>query len=173
MDTTTIPNAAGTDTSGEPSEGGTCGLLGQINDDRLHLMGLVMRTHRRLTERLGRELEDSVGIPLVFFDVLIHVGGAPEGRLTMTKLSEDVALTSGGVTRLVDRMSEAGLVTRQNCPSDRRSVHVVLTPEGRATLERAIGEHIRGIERNLMKPLTETDRVALRRILSKLVDTGC
>ena len=70
-------------------------------------MGLIVRTHRRLTESLGRELEQNVGIPLVFFDVLINVGGAPESRLTMSRLSADVALTTGGVTRLVDRMVEA------------------------------------------------------------------
>ena len=93
---------------------------------------------------LGRELEQSVGIPLVFFDVLIHVGAAPEARLTMSRLSADVALTTGGVTRLVDRMVDAGLVERQNCPSDRRSIHVVLTPEGRAVLDRAVAAHVDG-----------------------------
>ena len=91
-------------------EDGTCGVLGQIDDERIQLMGLIVRTHRRLTDTLGRELEQSVGIPLVFFDVLIHVGAAPDGRLTMSRLSTDVALTTGGVTRLVDRMVDAGLV---------------------------------------------------------------
>ena len=60
---------------GEP--GGTCGVLGQIDDDRIRLMTLIVRTHRRLTDSLGRELEQNVGIPLVFFDVLIHVGARP------------------------------------------------------------------------------------------------
>jgi DNA-binding MarR family transcriptional regulator len=154
-------------------EGGTCGVLGQIDDERLALMGLLVRSHRRLADVLGRELEQSVGIPLVWFDVLIHVGGAEEGRLTMSKLSTEVALTTGGVTRLVDRMVEAGLVARQNCPSDRRSVHVVLTPVGQSTLGRAIGEHIEGIDRHLFAPLDDTDRAALAVALSKLLRSGC
>ena len=141
MGTATIPKG-GDEERGRcvprAASGGTCGVLGQIDDERIQLMGLIVRTHRRLTESLGRELEQSVGIPLVFFDVLIHVGAAPEGRLTMSTLSSNVALTTGGVTRLVDRMAEAGLVARQNCPNDRRSIHVVLTPEGRAVLERAV-----------------------------------
>ncbi|HUC06150.1 MAG TPA: MarR family transcriptional regulator [Acidimicrobiales bacterium] len=147
---------------------GSCGIPGQIADDRLELMGLLVRTHRRLTDQLGRELEASVGIPLVWFDVLINVGGAPEGRLTMSKLSSDVALTTGGVTRLVDRMEEAGLVVRTSCPNDRRSVHVVLTPDGQDTLHRAITEHIEGIDRHLVGPLTDGDRSQLRRLLTKL-----
>ncbi len=136
-------------------------------------MGLLVRAHRRLNDTLGRELEQSVGIPLVFFDVLIHVGAAPEGRLTMSRLSTDVALTTGGVTRLVDRMVEAGLVARQNCPSDRRSIHVVLTPEGRAVLDRAVAAHIDGIERHLMAHLDASDRAALGPRLTKVLDAGC
>ncbi|MGP0032310.1 MAG: MarR family winged helix-turn-helix transcriptional regulator [Acidimicrobiales bacterium] len=164
METPTISSREATD-----STGGTCGLLSQIDDERLALMGLLVRTHRQLTSVLGQELERACGIPLVWFDVLIHIGGAPEGRLTMSRLSTDIALTTGGVTRLVDRMAESGLVARQNCPSDRRSVHVILTDEGQATLRDAIAEHMRGIDRHLMAPLSPAERTALAATLSKLV----
>jgi DNA-binding MarR family transcriptional regulator len=106
---------------------------------------------------------------MVWFDVLSHIGGAAEGRLTMSKLSSDVALTTGGVTRLVDRMVEAGLVARENCPNDRRSVHVVLTPSGRETLGQAIAEQIEGIDRLVFTQLSVADRAALTGTLSKLV----
>jgi MarR family transcriptional regulator, 2-MHQ and catechol-resistance regulon repressor len=171
MSTTEIPNQ-GTYDGEESLDGGTCGVLGQIDDERLRLMGLLIRSHRRLTDLLGRELEQVVGIPLVWFDVLIHIGGAEEGRLTMSKLSTEVALTTGGVTRLIDRMAEAGLVSRQNCPSDRRSVHVILTPQGQAVLGQAIGAHIDGIERHLIAPLDEKDRAALKVALAKLLPSG-
>jgi MarR family transcriptional regulator, 2-MHQ and catechol-resistance regulon repressor len=175
MSTASVPTQGDYDDETDPGleGGGTCGLLAQIEDDRLQLMGLLVRSHRHLTYLLGRRLEQTVGIPLVWFDVLIHIGGAEEGRLTMSRLSSEVALTSGGVTRLVDRMVEAGLVARQNCPSDRRSVHVVLTPSGQATLRHAIGEHIEGIDRHLIAPLDESDRVALAIALSKLVRRDC
>ena len=131
MDTAVSAAPGDYDEEARPSpDGGTCGVLAQIDDERLQLMGLIVRSHRRLSFLLEQELVQAVGIPLVWFDVLIHIGGAPEGRLTMSGLSSDVALTTGGVTRLVDRMADAGLVARQNCPSDRRSVHVVLTDSG-------------------------------------------
>ncbi len=175
MGTATIPAKGGDEgrIDDDGGGGGTCGILGQIDDERLQLMGLIIRTQRRLTDALERELEQSVGIPLVFFDVLIHVGAAPEGRLTMSTLSSDVALTTGGVTRLVDRMAEAGLVARQNCPNDRRSIHVVLTPEGHAVLGRAIAAQIDGIDRHLMAHLDDGDRVDLATLLSKVLDAGC
>jgi len=172
MDTATHLGGEADDT-GEMAPEGSCGVLAQIDDDRLHLMGLLVRSNRKLHIVLGRELEQSVGIPMVWFDVLIHVGGAPEGRVTMSRLSASVSLTTGGVTRLIDRMEEAGLVARQNCPSDRRRVHVVLTPEGHATLGRAITEHCEGIDRHLMAPLDAADRAALTVLLTKLLDAGC
>jgi DNA-binding MarR family transcriptional regulator len=157
---------------GAPSPGNSCGVLGQIDDERLHLMGLIVRSHRLLTDRLGRELERDVGIPLVFFDVLINVGAAPEGRITMSRLSNDIALTTGGVTRLVDRMVDAGLVERQACPSDRRSIHVILTPEGRNVLDRAVEAHIEGIDRHLIAHLSDKDRANLATALTKILAGG-
>jgi MarR family transcriptional regulator, 2-MHQ and catechol-resistance regulon repressor len=180
MATTTVPPKGGEE---EPLGGGpgagadddavsTCGILGQIEDERLQLMALIVRTHRRLTETLGRELEESVGIPLVFFDVLIHVAAAPDGYLTMSRLSTDVALTTGGVTRLVDRMADAGLVVREHCPKDRRSIHVVLTPEGQVVLGRAVAAHIDGIDRHLIAHLDDNERSALSLTLTKVLDSG-
>jgi len=174
MATTTATGQGGDQESVEtplaaPGASNSCGVLGQIDDERLHLMGLVVRTHRLLTDRLGRELEQDVGIPLVFFDVLINVGAAPEGRVTMSRLSNDIALTTGGVTRLVDRMVDAGLVERTACPSDRRSIHVVLTPEGRSVLDRAIAAHIEGIDRHLMAHLSDRDRANLATVLTKIL----
>jgi MarR family transcriptional regulator, 2-MHQ and catechol-resistance regulon repressor len=174
MTTANFPTQGKYDEETPPGlDDGACDLLSQIDDERLQLMGLLVRSHRHLTYLLARQLEQSVGIPLVWFDVLIHIGGADEGRLTMSKLSSEVALTTGGVTRLVDRMVEAGLVARQNCPSDRRSVHVVLTATGQSTLRQAITEHIEGIDRHLIAPLEEADRAALRVALSKLLRRSC
>jgi DNA-binding MarR family transcriptional regulator len=173
MSTVTIPKGGDEEQVAPRSDDGTCGVLGQMDDERIQLMGLIVRTHRRLADALEGELEQSVGIPLVFFDVLIHVGAAPEGRLTMSTLSSDVALTTGGVTRLVDRMVEAGLVARQNCPSDRRSIHVVLTPAGRGVLERAVAQHVDSIDRHLMAHLDADDRTALVVALTKVLDAGC
>jgi DNA-binding MarR family transcriptional regulator len=175
MDTATFKDLSGDGEDAQKvAEDSTCDALARIIDDeRLLLMGLVMRSHRHLVSLLGHELEQAVGIPLVWFDVLIKIGGAPEGRLTMSKLSTDIALTTGGVTRLVDRMVEAGLVARQNCPSDRRSVHVVLTAEGQAMLHRALAAQLEGIDRHLWAPLDQADRAALGVALSKLLSTRC
>jgi DNA-binding MarR family transcriptional regulator len=149
-----------------------CPLGDLVDDDRITLMGLLVETHSKLVRILGSELEERCGMPLTWYDVLIRLGRSPEQRLTMTQLAHEISVTSGGATRLVDRVVEAGLVERSHCPSDRRSVHVQLTPAGRERLNEATAVHLVGLEEHLIEPLDAADRVALERALRKLRGAG-
>src|SRR5947209_6368939 len=91
-----------------------------IDDSRITSFGLLVETHALLTDVLGKELEGEVGLPLRWYGVLLHVGRSTNGLRPMNELIEATAFTSGGVTRLVDRMEAAGYVKRVPCPSDRR-----------------------------------------------------
>jgi DNA-binding MarR family transcriptional regulator len=66
------------------------------------------------------------------------------------------------VTRLVDRLVEAGLMVR-----DRRSIHVVLTRARHEVVERAIAAQ--SIDHRLMTPLNDDDRAALTGALARTV----
>jgi DNA-binding MarR family transcriptional regulator len=147
-----------------------CGGDAAVDDQRITLMGLLIEAHARLTRVLGDELEAGAGIPLSWYDVLIRLGRAQDGLLTMSQLASEILFTSGGVTRLVDRMADAGYVARQSCPSDRRSIHLVLTPAGREKLLEATEVHLQGLEHHLIAPLDEADRMALAAALRKLRD---
>src|SRR3712207_9045864 len=59
------------------------------------------------------------------------------GRLTMRSLAEGISLTTGGVTRLVDRMEAAEYVEQVPCPTGRRVCCPSLTDRGRAKLDEA------------------------------------
>lgn len=135
-------------------------------------MGLLIETHAKLTRVLGAELEQAVGLPLSWYDAMVRLRRTPEGFLTMTRLGAEVSLTSGGITRLVDRLVDAGYVERSNCPTDRRSVFVSLTPAGVAKVEEATAEHLQGLDRHLLAPLDEADRRALASALRKLRGDG-
>jgi DNA-binding MarR family transcriptional regulator len=119
----------------------------------VELMELLSASYSRMTRLMSCELERRCGIPLSWYEVLIQLGCANGSRLTMTQLASQISLTSGGVTRLIDRIAEAGLVERQNCPSDRRSVYVAITDEGRTTLETASTTYSSTVDRYLTAPL--------------------
>jgi hypothetical protein len=52
------------------------GVLAQTDHERIPPISRVERTHRHLNDNPGRELEETVGIPPVFFDVLSCVAAA-------------------------------------------------------------------------------------------------
>ena len=97
-------------------------------DPRITTYGLLHEAHRRLQRELDRSLAEHSGMSGSFFEVLLRIGRSPGDRLTMSELACQLGLTSGGATRLVDRVVEAGLVERASCPTDRRVQWVVLTP---------------------------------------------
>jgi MarR family transcriptional regulator, 2-MHQ and catechol-resistance regulon repressor len=139
-----------------------------VDQDPVTLMGLLVEVHARLTRTLGAELEEACGLPLAWYEAMLRLRRSPGGYLTMTRLGSEVSLTSGGITRLVDRLVDAGYVQRQDCPTDRRSVFVSLTCGGVAKVDEATVAHREGLEQHLVEPLEDEDRQALERILRKL-----
>jgi DNA-binding MarR family transcriptional regulator len=90
----------------------------------------------------------------------------------MSDLADSVLLSRSGLTRLVDRMVEAGLVRREQHPGDRRSFEAVLTDNGLAMLRRASPTHLRGIEEHFSRHLTPHEAKAMAAALTKVVDAS-
>lgn len=140
-----------------------------IDDRRITLFGRLVEAYASLRHQLDNEMQQEVGLPLLWYGVLLHVGRSPQGVRPMSELTEATAFTSGGVTRLVDRMEAAGYVERRPCPTDRRVQYVGLTDKGREMLERASEIHIRGIEERLLSRLGPGEAEELDQLLYKLV----
>jgi MarR family transcriptional regulator, 2-MHQ and catechol-resistance regulon repressor len=137
-------------------------------DHRLVLFGLLLETNARLERQLGAALEDAISLPLPWFEVLLRVKRAEGGYLSMSSLAAQTVYSSGGTTRLIDRIEAQGLVERVACPSDRRSVHVRLTERGEETLRRAIEVHVEHLDAFVHAKLTVKEREGLESTLRKL-----
>jgi DNA-binding MarR family transcriptional regulator len=93
---------------------------------RAELIGATGAISARLADLLDVEL----GLLPEEADLLVLLDEAPERRLRMADVSVALRLSKSGVTRLVDRLAERGLVVRAPCPKDRRVVYAGLTDEG-------------------------------------------
>jgi DNA-binding MarR family transcriptional regulator len=85
----------------------------------------------------------------------------------MGALTDQVALTSGGVTRLLDRMIKAGYVERRQCPTDRRVVYAALTSAGRRKIDEAAQVHARDLE-EVFASFSPQERRVLDGLLDRL-----
>jgi DNA-binding MarR family transcriptional regulator len=128
----------------------------------------MLTAHARLLREF--EAEDVWGdIGIRGYDVLYTLAKHP-GPIRMGELGESVLLSQPGLSRLVDRLVQRGLVRRSTDPADRRLVLVCLTEAG-AARQRAIGrQHARSVAR-AMAPLDATELQRLRAIATKLASS--
>lgn len=140
-------------------------------DEKVLLFGLLLETNARLSRSLGLELESTCDLPLAWFDVLLQLRKSPQGRLKMNEIADAIVHSTGGTTRLIDRLEAAGLVERRNCPSDRRAIHVAITDVGNQRLDAALNVHLGYLEENLATRLTKVEREQLAELLTKLNET--
>lgn len=122
------------------------------------VFGRLLGAANRFEYIFGRAIEQECGISHLMFEVLLILGRAGQPGLSMGAIGREQVLTTGGVTRLVDRMAAAGLVERTEAPGDRRGKLVRLTPAGEQTAVRAAGIHLENIRRYFLEPLPEEHR---------------
>jgi DNA-binding MarR family transcriptional regulator len=134
----------------------------------LALLGRLFRAAALADERLaeglaGRELRTG------WFDLLAALRRAGEPfELNPSQLMSATMLSSGGMTKRLDRLEHAGLVERRPDPSDRRGTLVRLTPRGLASIDEALPAHLENEER-LLTRLTSAERGRLNALLRKLL----
>ncbi|AYF74910.1 MarR family transcriptional regulator [Nocardia yunnanensis] len=132
--------------------------------------GRLQGAANRLEFILGRALEKEYGISHLMYEVLLILGRAGGEGLSMRAIAQEQVLTTGGATRLVDRMEAAGLVERAPDPGDRRGRKVRLTDKGAQVTVAASRTHAENIRHYFLEPLPPRDRdrfVEDLRILSR------
>ena len=90
-----------------------------------------------------------------------------KGPLLLGEIQRKVLVTSGGITYLVDRLVEKGLVTRQPSPDDRRARYAVLTPAGKELIERIFPAHAAFLA-HILSALTPREQAQATALLRKL-----
>src|SRR5713101_5231925 len=100
--------------------------LSSPSPERLRAWRLFFESALALLDVLDAELEQAVGIPQRWYDVLVHLEESPQG-IPMNELAERILYSKSGFTRVVDRMEEAGLVRRVRPKHDLFSILAALT----------------------------------------------
>jgi DNA-binding MarR family transcriptional regulator len=136
----------------------------RLSAEQLAAWRAFLRAHATITRELEAELVAEQRLSLAAYDVLVQLAEAPERRLRMTELADAVLLSRSGVTRLVDRLERAGLVTRCRVADDGRGVAARLTDAGFARLRTAAGTHLAGVHAHFAARLGAEDLAALERI---------
>jgi DNA-binding MarR family transcriptional regulator len=123
--------------------------------------------HARVARRLETDLIARSDLPLAEYDVLLQLALAEGQRLRMNELADRVLLSRAGITRLVDRLTADGLVSRMKCASDARGYFAVLTAGGLARLETARPGHMAAVRRFFLDSFTAPELETLAELLER------
>ena len=143
-----------------------------LTDDEQRAWRGLVQMSSRLDARLNRELQQSSGLSLADYDVLVLLSEAPDGRLRMFQLMEDLQWEQSRLSHHIARMQRRGLVGREECTTDKRGAFVVLTDAGRGAIEKAAPCHV-DLVRHLVFDGLSGEQVAMLesfvgRVLSRL-----
>jgi DNA-binding MarR family transcriptional regulator len=122
----------------------------KISEAQLRAWRAFLRAHSSMLRRIGQDLADAGLPPLAWYDVLAALRDAPQARLRQVDVADELILSTSGLSRLLDRIEDAGLVRRVACPGDRRSLHLELTDEGAEMLDRMWPVYARGIAEDFL-----------------------
>jgi MarR family transcriptional regulator, 2-MHQ and catechol-resistance regulon repressor len=141
-----------------------------VEDPAITTYGRLLEVARRLETVFARTITECAGMPGPRFELLLRLARTPGEQLTMSELAAQLGVTSGGATRLVDKVAADGLVQRRPCGEDRRVHHVLLTDAGRDRLAAVLDAHRADLDRELTSRLSEEQRTQLDELLDRLRD---
>jgi DNA-binding MarR family transcriptional regulator len=140
----------------------------ELDTKALGLVGRLVRTVHLADAALAKGLRGH-NLQAGWFDLLaaLRRTGDPY-ELNPTQLMRATMLSSGGMTKRLDRLAEAGLVERRPDPGDRRGTLVRLTGRGKRIIDDALETHLAN-EQNLLRTLTPNQQRSLDALLRTLL----
>jgi DNA-binding MarR family transcriptional regulator len=104
--------------------------------------GGLLGMHGRMMRRIDADLQAHSRITHAEFEALLRLSWAEGYRLRIQDLAARSLLTRSGMSRVVERLERAGLVTREGASEDRRGAYAVLTETGLARIRTALRAHV-------------------------------
>jgi DNA-binding MarR family transcriptional regulator len=138
------------------------------DDEQRTWRGLLQMTSR-LDARLNRDLQQSSGLSLADYDVLVLLTERPDGRLRVFEIADDLQWEQSRLSHHLARMERRGLVAREDCTTDRRGAFVVLTAAGRDAIEKAAPEHVATVRQLVFDGLSGEQVTNLQSFVSRVL----
>jgi DNA-binding MarR family transcriptional regulator len=141
--------------------------LRPLSDDEEAVARAIGRAIIVLPRVIDADLTREQGLTMNEFGTLAHLAEAPNRRLRMSELAAACDVSLSGMTRIVSRLEDDGLVVRVQCAEDARGSNAVLTDTGLRRLERAYPTHVASIRRHFLDHLAELDLARLADALGR------
>ena len=140
-----------------------------LTESELQMWLTLMRGMAIVNRQLAQDMQQEHGFHISWYDVLVRLLHAPGQQMTMTELADSVVMSAGGLTRLLDKMVEKGLIQRVLDPEDRRLVYARLTDAGRELAVELMLAHQQRIKEYVVQHLSDEEVRTMRNAFERIV----
>jgi DNA-binding MarR family transcriptional regulator len=141
-----------------------------LNDEEQRTWRAYLEANRLLWDHLQAQLQRDAGMPVSYYQVLVHLSEAPGQALRMSELAKATGSSRSRLSHAMARLEAAGWAERRSCATDGRGEVAVLTPEGLAALEEAAPGHVTAVRESLFDALSPAQARELGRVCQQVID---
>ena len=131
----------------------------------------LLTAHSLLIDAIEKRLAAAGLPPLAWYDALWALERADAQRLRISEFARWMVISRSNITRLVDRLEDAGYAERRPSEDDKRGAYAVLTAEGRKLRKRMWAVYGPAIEELFERPLSEAQRRQVEAAMTRLIES--
>lgn len=140
----------------------------QLSDAATKAWTRLIRARDIVVAAVESDLKAAGLPPLAWYDVLLELARAPDGRLRPFEIEKKTLLAQYNLSRLLDRLEKEGVVGREPYEEDARGQWVVITDKGRALQSRTWKVYARSIQKHVGEKLDDKAAATLADLLGRL-----
>ncbi|TDU89000.1 MarR family transcriptional regulator [Kribbella voronezhensis] len=126
-----------------------------LDEKEQHAWRAFIAAQRVVNGRIEQQLQRDAGMPHTYFEILVRLSDAADGRLRMSELAVATLGSRSRLSHAVNRLEKVGWVRREGIESDRRGQVAILTEEGRQKLKETAPGHVETVRQAVFDALTE------------------
>lgn len=126
-----------------------------LNEQEQQAWRAFIAAQRVVNTRIEQQLQRDAGIPHTYYEILVRLSEAPDGRLRMSELAVATQGSRSRLSHAVNRLEQAGWVRREGIESDRRGQVAIMTDLGRQKLVETAPGHVEEVRQSIFDALSE------------------
>ena len=133
--------------------------------------GGFLSAYARINRIVEEDLQEHSRITHVEFEILLRLSWDENHRVRIQDLAAQSLLTRSGVSRVVERLEKAGLITREEASEDRRGAYAVLTDIGAERFRIASEKHMAFVRENFLTLFSEQELKQMAKFWKRMQET--
>jgi DNA-binding MarR family transcriptional regulator len=125
-----------------------------LDDKEQRAWRAFIAAQRVVNSKIEQQLQRDAGMPHTYFEILVRLSEAEQGRLRMSELAVSTLGSRSRLSHAVSRLEQCGWVRREGVESDRRGQVAIITDEGRLKLQQTAPGHVGTVREAVFDALT-------------------